>query len=107
MQLRPAPGKAVPMCPGGCGHGVCVKRCLFGECHNRCQCDHGWEGKGHHTLFNAQNDLNCTITDYEKGINQLILISDDSKLIQIKNSYYCVGEIEAPEINPLIQRMRL
>jgi len=52
MQLRPAPGKAVPMCPGGCGNGVCVKRCLFGECHNRCQCDHGWEG------HRCQKDVN-------------------------------------------------
>ena len=28
----------------GCEHGTCVKKCLFGECHNRCQCDAGWEG---------------------------------------------------------------
>jgi len=44
MQLRPAPGKAVPLCVGGCAHGTCVKKCLFGECHNRCECDAGWEG---------------------------------------------------------------
>ena len=44
MQLRAAPGKAIPMCAGGCAHGTCVKTCLFGRCHNQCQCDDGWEG---------------------------------------------------------------
>jgi len=44
MQLRPAPGKAIPMCPGGCAHGTCERTCTFGRCHNKCVCESGWEG---------------------------------------------------------------
>jgi nephronectin len=45
MQLRPAPGKGMPICPyGGCQHGKCVEKCLFGKCKKSCVCDPGWEG---------------------------------------------------------------
>ena len=45
MQLRPAPGKAIPMCMSGCNdNGTCVKKCTFGTCHNICECDAGYTG---------------------------------------------------------------
>ncbi|CAG5078173.1 Oidioi.mRNA.OKI2018_I69.PAR.g8920.t1.cds [Oikopleura dioica] len=44
MQLRPAPGKEVPICQGGCINGICEEVCHYGRCVKKCKCDQGWEG---------------------------------------------------------------
>ncbi|CBY33082.1 unnamed protein product [Oikopleura dioica] len=44
MQLRPAPGKEIPICLGGCENGVCEEICHYGRCVKKCNCEPGWEG---------------------------------------------------------------